>query len=101
MTVELCVLFLVCAIKQLGDDSSTRESPGKTDGPQLLSITPQESNHLINGSVAIVMFLPISEAGQKTIQGSASRSSVPLCSLTMSKIRCPPLRTTLIVSKVK
>lgn len=63
-----CVLFLVCAPKQLDDDSSARESPGKTDGPQLLSITPQESNLLINGSVTIVMFPSISEAGKKTIQ---------------------------------
>lgn len=63
------VLFLVCAPKQLDDDdSSARESPGKTEGPQLLSITPQESNLLINGSVAIVMFPSISEAGKKTIQ---------------------------------
>lgn len=39
-----CVLSLVCAPKQLDDDSSARESPGKTDGTQLLSIMPQESN---------------------------------------------------------
>lgn len=54
--------------KQLDDDSSARESPGKTDGPQLLSITPQESSLLINGPVTIVMFPSISEAGKKTIQ---------------------------------
>lgn len=59
-----CVLFLVCARKQLDDDSTARESPGKTDGPQLLSVMPQESNLLINGSIAIVMFPCIRYAGK-------------------------------------
>lgn len=63
-----CVLFLVCAPKQLDDDSPARESPGKTDGPQLLSITSQESSLLINGSIAIMIFPPISDAGKNTIQ---------------------------------
>lgn len=63
-----CVLFLVCAPEQLDGDSSVRESPGKTDGPRLLSITPQEGNLLVIRSVAILMFPSISEAGKRTMQ---------------------------------